>query len=75
METIAIKQELVRLIESENDITILQAIKDLLNPIQINPILEEKLISRALKADEDIKARRLYSEDEVIQMTNHSVGK
>ena len=64
METIIIKQVLIRLIEAENDPTILGAIKDLLNPIAIDPILEEKLISRALKAEEDIKAGRVYSEEE-----------
>lgn len=75
METVAIKQEIVRLIESENDPCILEAIKNLLSPTEIDPILEEKLISRALKAEEDIKAGRLYTEEEVIQMTNHLVGR
>jgi flagellar biosynthesis regulator FlbT len=65
METITQqKQDLVRLIESVNDPIVLRAIKDLLNHIAIDPIFDEKLVSRALKAEEDIKAGRVYSEAE-----------
>lgn len=79
METITIKQELIRMIEAENDPAILESIKDLLNPILTDPILEEKMISRALKAEEDIKAGRVYSEEDFFNkwrviLMHHSIS-
>ena len=75
MKTTTIKEELKQRIDLEDDPAMLQAVKDLLDHPPINPILQEKLISRALKAQEDIKAGRVYSKEEVIQRTNHLVGK
>ena len=60
MEPIDIKEELRTLIEKENDLHILEAIKTLLVKSSLDPILKEKLTSRALKAEEDIKAVNRY---------------
>jgi hypothetical protein len=59
-----IKQELRMLIEKENDLHILEAIKTLLVKSSLDPILKEKLTSRALKAEEDIQAGRVYTRKE-----------
>ena len=64
METITIKEELKQRIDLEDNPVILNAIKDLLFPEENDPIYKEKLISRALKADEDIKAGRVYTSEE-----------
>ena len=64
METSTIKEELKQRIDLEDNPVILKAIKDLLFPEENDPIYKEKLISRALKADEDIKAGRVYTSEE-----------
>ena len=64
METITIKEELKQRIDLEDNPIVLNAIKDLLFPEENDPIYKEKLISRALKADEDIKAGRVYTSEE-----------
>lgn len=74
METTTLKEELKQMIDQEDDLSILDAIKNLLNPT-IDPILQEKLTSRALKSLEDIRAGRVLTKEEVIQRTNHLVGK
>jgi hypothetical protein len=40
----------------------------------LNPVLQEKLTSRALKANEDIKAGRLYSRQEAESKINGRLG-
>jgi hypothetical protein len=64
MENTTFKEELKQRIDLEDDPVILKAIKDLLFPEENDPIYKEKLISRALKADEDIKAGRVYTSEE-----------
>lgn len=75
MDTEIIKEELKLLIDKEDDPAILDAVKELLNNPPIDLILQEKLISRALKSLEDIRAGRVLTKEEVIQRTNHLVGK
>src|SRR5690606_36942898 len=53
MKTIDIKQELRNLIEKEDDLHLLEAIKTLLVKSRLDPLLKNKLASRALKAEED----------------------
>ncbi|WP_026950171.1 hypothetical protein [Algoriphagus mannitolivorans] len=65
MRETAIKQELRRLIEKENDLHLLEAIKTLLVKSSLDPVLKEKLTTRALKAEEDIQAGRVYSRKEL----------
>jgi len=64
MKTIDIKQELRNLIEKEDDLHLLEAIKRLLVKSSLDPLLKNKLASRALKAEEDIKAGRVYKREE-----------
>ncbi|MDH5399180.1 MAG: hypothetical protein OEX02_13595 [Cyclobacteriaceae bacterium] len=61
MRAVDIKQELRDLIERENDLHILEAIKTLLMKSSLNPALKEKLSSRALKSEQDIMQGRVYS--------------
>ena len=75
MDTLEIKLELQRMIEAESDPSILEAIRELLQKQKIDPVLQEKMVSRALKAEEDFKAGRFYTREEVIQRTNKFVGK
>ena len=64
MRAMEIKKELRILIEKENDLHILEAIKTLLVKSSLDPTLKEKLTSRALKAEEDIKEGRVYTREE-----------
>ena len=64
MDTLAIKEELKQRLDIEDNPAVLQAIKDLLFPEENDPIYKAKLISRARQADEDIKAGRVYTEEE-----------
>lgn len=64
MEASEIKQELIKLIDQETDIRVLEAIKPLLVNPELEPNIKEKLTSRALNAEEDIKAGRVYSREE-----------
>lgn len=65
MKTADIKTELRELIDKESDNSILEAIRTLLKKTRLNPILKEKLTSRALKAEEDIKAGRVMNREEL----------
>ena len=69
MSAVEIKTELQQMIEHENDISILEAIRTILLKTGLNPVLKEKLTLRALKSEEDIKAGRVFSKEEVIQRT------
>jgi hypothetical protein len=60
-----IKTELQRMIEQETDISVLEAIRTILQKTSLNPILKEKLTSRALKSEEDIRAGRVFGKEEV----------
>jgi hypothetical protein len=74
MGIIDIKQELRTLIEKENDLHVLEAIKTLLVKSSLDPILKEKLTSRALKAEEDIKAGRVYTREEFEKKLDSRLG-
>ncbi len=65
MKTADIKTELRELIDKESDNSILEAIRTLLIKSRLNPVLKEKLTSRALKAEEDIKAGRVMNRKEL----------
>jgi hypothetical protein len=73
METTTIKEELKQMIDLEENPDVLQSIKDLLSNQPIDPILREKLMSRAYKSLEDIKAGKVHTTEEVIRRTNHLV--
>ncbi len=74
MEPTKIKQELRALIEKENDLHILEAIKTLLIKSGLDPTLKEKLTSRALNAEEEIKAGRVYTREEIEKKLDNRLG-
>jgi len=69
MSAVEIKTELQQMIEQENDMSILQAIRTILLKTGLNPVLKEKLTLRALKSEEDIKTGRVFSKEEVVKRT------
>jgi len=69
-----IKKELRSLIEKEKDLHVLEAIKTLLVKSSLNPILKEKLTSRALKAEEDIREGRVYTREEFEKKLDNRLG-
>ena len=69
-----IKQELKRLIENENDVQLLESIKTMLVKSSLNTVLKDILTSRALKAEEDIQAGRLYSREELEKILEAKLG-
>jgi hypothetical protein len=76
METmIQQKQELVRMIESVNDPEILLAIKNLLNETLISKEHKNRMIEGALKSEEDYKAGRVYTREQVIERTSRVLNK
>lgn len=75
MSTITIKVELKELIEQENDLSILKAIKALLKKTTLDTVLREKLTRRAIKSEEDIKSGRVLSRAEVIRKTDKLIKK
>lgn len=74
MKTEDIKTELRELIEKETDSSILEAIKTLLKKSSLNPVLKQKLTSRALKANEDIAAGRVMDRKELELKLNGRSG-
>lgn len=72
---IPIKTQLKKLIDEERDVSVLKAIKTLLEKTNSEIILKEKLTSRALKAESDIKNKRLLTKRELINRTNQFAAK
>lgn len=63
------------MIKKENDISVLSAIKTILEKTSLDPTLKKKLTSRALKSEKNIKEDKLVSIKDVISRTNRLVGK
>ncbi|GAB2490996.1 hypothetical protein [Algoriphagus taiwanensis] len=74
MKVPGIKEELKTLIEKEDDFQLLESIKTLLVKSSFDPVLKEKLTSRALKAEKDILAGRLYSREELEKILEAKLG-
>ena len=74
MGALEIKTELKSMIENETDINVLEAIKTLLQRTQSSSILKEKLESRALKAQSDIKEGRIFDRSEMNKRLNDRFG-
>ncbi len=66
---IPIKTQLKKLIDEEQDVSVLKAIRILLQKTNSEIILKQKLTSRALKSESDIKEGRLLSKREIINRT------
>ncbi len=71
MDVSVIKSRLQKMIDEQEDERVLEAIYTLLQQTSLNPVLKEKLTSRAKKAEEDIVAKRILTKKEVIEKTNH----
>lgn len=69
MSSIEIKTELQQMIEQEMDMSVLEAIRIILQKTKLDPALKEKMTSRALRAEEDVASGRLLSQEEVILRT------
>ena len=65
MSAIDIKSELKKLIESENDLSLLESIRTILQKTRLDKTLQSKLTTRALKSEEDIKEGKILTREEV----------
>ncbi|MFN3803074.1 hypothetical protein [Belliella pelovolcani] len=65
MKALDIKEEIQSLIEKEDNLQILELIKDVLIKYKNNSDLKERLTARALKSEEDIKVGRVFSKEEL----------
>jgi hypothetical protein len=65
MSTISLRNELTELIAKEKNASLLEVLKDILSGGSKNALLKAKLTSRALKAEEDLAAGRVFSTAEV----------
>jgi len=74
MGVLELKTELQKMIEQENDVNILKALRTILEKTTLDPVLKEKLTSRALKSEEDTKAGRLLNKEQMIKRTNDHLG-
>lgn len=63
------KEELKKLIDEQADASLLNEVRELLNP-KSDPILREKLIARALRSEEDIKHGRVYTPEQALERIN-----
>ncbi len=71
MDTGSIKLELRKMIDEQDDMTVLEAIYILLKKTSLNPVLKSKLTSRATKSEKDISENRTFTKEEIIKKTNH----
>jgi hypothetical protein len=69
-----IKTELKDLIDQESDLHLLESIKSLLKKDKLNPTLKEKLTSRALKSEQDIKEGRVHTREEAEKILRSRLG-
>lgn len=71
--TLKIKRELIELIEAQEDVSVLKAIKTLLNvsTSDLKPITKEELIERALQSEEDINNGSVFSLEEVREISKN----
>ncbi|AFL82701.1 hypothetical protein Belba_0029 [Belliella baltica DSM 15883] len=74
MNSINIKEEIRSLIEKENDSHVLEVVKNLLTKSKLDPILKEKLASRALKAERDIDDGNVFTREELEEKLDKSLG-
>jgi hypothetical protein len=69
MNATEIKTELQQMIEQEKDMSVLEAIRTILQKTSLSPMLREKLTARALKSEQDIASGNLLSKEEIIKHT------
>lgn len=59
------------MIDNTDDINVLRAILTLLKKTKTDSVLKSKLTGRAEKSESDIKAGRLFTKQDVIDITNN----
>jgi hypothetical protein len=64
MKVAEIKNEIQKLVETENNPDIRNNVYEILEKAQQEARIKEAIIEGALKAEEDIKAGRVYSSEE-----------
>ena len=57
------------MIEQEKAMSVLEAIRTILQKTNLNPVLKEKLTARALKSEKDITEGHLFNKEEVSKLT------
>lgn len=73
MTALDLRAEIGKLLEQERDTSILQAIWTLLRKTSLDPTVRAKLTSRALQAEEEIKAGLGHTREELEGDTDHLV--
>ncbi|HEY9008631.1 hypothetical protein [Ohtaekwangia sp.] len=68
MEVAAIKTEIQKLVETQSDPAILQRVYEILEQAQQEAAWKDVMNAGALRAEEDIKAGRIYSMEEFRSM-------
>lgn len=76
MSALEIKQEIQEMIIHEDNISTLEAVRELLihHKEETDPLMAEKMIASALRAEEDIKAGRVYTEEEFYKKSDELLG-
>lgn len=74
MNTGDIKSELRQLIEQETDHNVLEAIRTLLVKSTLDPLLKQKLSSRAAKSERDIENGNVFSRNEAEERLKGKYG-
>ena len=68
-DVVEIKTELQHMIEMESDVQILEAIRTILLKTNFDPVLKDKLTSRALRSEKAIEEGLVFTKEEVIKRT------
>jgi len=73
MNAIDLKTELKQLIDSEQDLSILQSFATLLRKTRMDKTLKRKLTERALNSEEDIRSGNVYSREDFEKRLNTGI--
>lgn len=74
MKAVDIKIELKNLIEQETNLSLLETVKALFTQKDFEPSIEEEMISRARKSEQDIKEGNVYTVEEADARLNKQLG-
>ena len=69
--SIALKSELLHLVEKESDETLLQVIKHILVQPSRSALIKAKLTIRALQSEEDMQQGRVYTLEKASERLNN----
>jgi hypothetical protein len=74
MKVVDIKLELKSLIDQETNLSLLETVKALFTQKNFDPSIQEEMISRALKSEQDIKEGKVYTVEEADARLNEHLG-